>query len=135
MQNLKVHHIGYIIKKIKRAIKLFSDLGYDAVMEPVFDPYRKINICLMKNGNTVVELIESASPDSAVAGLLRKNGAMPYHICYETTCLEEAITELKAYHFILTAKPMPAPALGGGGKRAAFLYHAQVGLIELLEKS
>ena len=129
---MKVHHIGYIIKNMERAINLFGVLGYDVVAKPVLDTERKIFICFLKNGDTVIELIESASPYSVVSGMVKKYGASPYHICYEVSSLDEAVANLEIGGYIVTEKPMPAQALGG--RRVVFMYHTQIGLIELLEE-
>ena len=132
---MKLHHVGCLVKSMDQAVNLLTGGGtlkYSIVSGPVFDPYRKINICFLENNGTVVELIESASPDSSVAGLLKRYGAAPYHICYEVSDIEQAVEELRAKRFVVSSAPMQAPALDG--KRVAFLFHAQIGLIELLEE-
>ena len=132
---MKLHHVGCLVKNMEKAVSLLTTEGpmnYSVISGPVFDPYRKINICFLENNGTLIELIESASPDSSVAGLLKKYGAAPYHICYEVQDIEKAVSGLRTEHFVVSSAPMPAPALEG--KRVAFLYHAQIGLIELLEE-
>ena len=44
MTNLKVHHIGYLVKKIQQAIGEFQHLGYQTVSEVTHDQYRNIHI-------------------------------------------------------------------------------------------
>ena len=54
---MKIHHIGYLVKNIECSIKHFSHLGY-YVEKPIFrDVSRKSDICFMKNGEYVIELI------------------------------------------------------------------------------
>lgn len=77
-------------------------------------------------------VISPKDDTSPVCKNLQKNGVSPYHICYETENLEEAILELKKQKFIMVSKPSPAVAFGG--KRVCFLFSKTVGLVELVEK-
>ena len=67
-----------------------------------------------------------------MAGLLKKNGIGPYHICYEVRDLEKAIDGLKTKHFVITDPPEKAPALDN--RKVVFMYHTKIGLIEVLEE-
>lgn len=129
---MKVHHVGYLIKRMGPAIEMFEQLGFVVEQETIYDPYRKINICFMTNGGERIELIESAAQDSIVAGLLKKKGIGPYHICYEVPDLKGAIDELTAAHYFVTDAPEVAVALDN--RKVAFLFHSRIGLIEVLEE-
>ena len=61
-----------------------------------------------------------------------KNSSHPYHICYEVENLENAISELQQNKFVLAKKEQPAIAFNN--RKVVFLFHKEVGLIELLEK-
>ena len=41
---MKIHHIGYLVKKIEKAISAFLDLGYIVEKETIYDNYRDIDI-------------------------------------------------------------------------------------------
>ena len=129
---MTVHHIGYLVKSIDRAsVKFFGELGYRNEGTTVYDEFRKINILFMVNGDYRIELIESAADDSMTGGLIKKLGVGPYHICYQVDSIEEAKVELEKQRYVMTAAPEAAPALDG--RRVAFFYHRDIGLIELLE--
>lgn len=130
MSTLKVHHIGYLVKKIEKAKQTFEQLGYRTEQDVVYDDIRKINICFMVMGDCRVELVSPASEDSVVAGLIRKYKNSPYHICYETDDYEAAYAELTTGGFLAIDTPTPAPALGG--RKVVFLTNAAVGMIELI---
>lgn len=130
MSALRVHHIGYLVKKIERARRTFEQLGYRTEQDVVYDDIRKINICFMVMGDCRVELVSPVSEDSVVAGLIRKYKNSPYHICYETDDYEEAYAELTANGFLAIDTPTPAPALGG--RSVVFLTNAAIGMIELI---
>lgn len=130
MSALRVHHIGYLVKKIEKAQRTFEQLGYRTEQDVVYDDIRKINICFMVMGDCRVELVSPVSEDSVVAGLIRKYKNSPYHICYETDDYEEAYAGLTANGFLAIDTPTPAPALGG--RRVVFLTNAAIGMIELI---
>jgi methylmalonyl-CoA/ethylmalonyl-CoA epimerase len=46
--------------------------------------------------------------------------------------IEDAVAELRKMRYIVVRKPEPAIAFGN--KRVCFLYHKQVGLIEIVEQ-
>lgn len=131
MNSLKVHHIGYLVKKINAAIKEFAKLGYTIYLDTVYDDIRKVNICFMEKDGYVVELVSPTDSESVVAGLLKKYKNSPYHICYETQNLEKELALLTENGYTAIDTPTPAPALEG--RRVVFLMNASLGMIELLE--
>ncbi len=131
MSNLKIHHIGYLVKKIDRARQTFETLGYRTEQDTVYDDTRKVDICFLVKDGYRVELVSPVSPDSVVAGLIKKYKNAPYHICYETDDFETALAELTAGGFLAIDTPTPAPALGN--RRVVFLTSAASGMIELID--
>ncbi len=102
MSNLKIHHIGYLVKKMEQAKKTFESLGYQV------------------------------EQDSVVAGLIKKYKNTPYHICYETDDYEAAFAKLRADGFLPTESLTPTPAPALGGRSVIFLVSAAIGMIELI---
>lgn len=130
MSNLKIHHIGYLVKKIDRAKQTFEALGYRVEQDTVYDDIRKVDICFLLKDGYRVELVSPVSPDSVVAGLIKKYKNAPYHICYETDDYETALAELTTGGFLAIDTLTPAPALDG--RRVVFLTSAVAGMIELI---
>ncbi len=131
MIDLKVHHIGYLVKKINAAVVQFRQLGYVLRQDIIYDDYRKINICFMEKDGYVVELVSPVSSDSVVAGLLKKYKNTPYHLCYESHNFENDLAYLTENGYTAIDMPTPAPALEN--MRVTFLMNASLGMIELLE--
>ncbi|MEZ3427397.1 MAG: VOC family protein [Lachnospiraceae bacterium] len=131
MLPFKIHHIGYLVKKIDAAIRDFAQLGYVVTQNTVFDSFRKIHICFMEKDGYVIELVSPADENSIVAGLLKKYKNTPYHICYETASFEKDFAYLTEHGFTAIDSPTPAPAIDG--RRVVFLMSASIGMIELLE--
>lgn len=130
MSNLKIHHIGYLVKKIDQAKQTFEALGYHTEQDAVYDDIRKVDICFLIKDGYRVELVSPVSPDSVVAGLIKKYKNAPYHICYETEDFEAAYAELTAGGFLAIDTPTPAPAMNN--RRVVFLTSATAGMIELI---
>lgn len=131
MVQLKIHHIGYLVKKINEAMAAFKLLGYTIQKDIIYDDYRKINICFMEKDGYLVELVSPASPDSVISGLLKKYKNSPYHLCYETKDFESDFAMLTQEGYTAIDTPTPAPALNH--KRVVFLMNPNLGMIELLE--
>lgn len=130
MNTLKIHHIGYLVKKINAAVKEFEHLGFTVTRNITYDDYRKINICFLVKDGYCVELVSPTDETSVVAGLLKKYKNCPYHICYETEHFEEDFARLQAEGYTAIDTPTPAPALDM--HPVVFLMNAKLGMIELL---
>ncbi len=130
MPSLKIHHIGYLVKKIEKAKQTFEALGYHVEQDTVRDEIRKVDICFLTKDDYRVELVSPFSEESVVAGLLKKYKNTPYHICYEADDPEAAYAELTANGFAAIDTPTPAPALDG--RNVVFLTSPVIGMIELI---
>lgn len=130
MLMLKIHHIGYLVKKIDAAILSFQNLGYQLTQDTIYDEIRKVHICFLQKETYCIELVSPASKDSVVSGLLKKYKNSPYHICYETENFDEDYQALMSNGFISIDTPTPAPALQN--REVVFLTSASAGMIELL---
>lgn len=131
MPTLTVHHIGYLVKKIEKAILTFQSLGYEIEQDTTYDDIRKVNICFLIKDGYRVELVSPVSEDSVVSGLMKKYKNCPYHICYETSDFDADYAALTANGFIAIDSLTPAPAMGG--REVVFLNSAVIGIIELLK--
>lgn len=130
MLSLKIHHIGYLVKKMDAAIPTFQSLGYQTIQDTVYDDIRKVNICFLRKDSYCIELVSPTSEDSVVAGLLKRFKNSPYHICYETDNFDEDYQTLTASGFLAIDTPTPAPALQN--REVVFLTNAAIGMIELI---
>ena len=129
----KLHHMGYAVQDIDAACAAFAELGYYPSSESIYDDLRKVHIAFLKNGTdgAVIELVAPAAAGNPVDGILAKNGAMPYHLCFEVTDLEAAMEKMKGSKYITMGKPMPACAIDN--KSVIFMFHKTLGIRELLD--
>ena len=131
MPTLKVHHIGYLVKKIDAAIRNFQNLGYQIIQETIYDDIRKVNICFLQKDGYCIELVSPASEDSVVSGLMKKYKNCPYHICYETEDFEKDYMTLVSDGFTAIDELTPASALQN--REVVFLMSPLIGMIELIK--
>ncbi len=128
---MKIHHLGYLVKKITSSIDTFKKMGFTEMGTIIYDETRKADICFMQNGGYVIELVSPKSKDSVVYNLLQKYGNSPYHICYETDNLTRELKRLCDNGFTIINGPSAAPALGN--REVVFLMNGKIGLVELVE--
>ena len=128
---MKIHHIGYLVKRLARSEEAFRKTGFTVEREAVYDHIRDVNISFMKNGGYRVELIEPASKTSPLYPLLKNYKNSPYHICYTVEDLAGSVKELEDDGFMIIRDTQEAPALDG--RNVVFMVSADIGIIELVE--
>ena len=126
------HHIGIATADIQKTTESYLALGFTAG-DVIFDPIQNVNISfLQKEMHPLIELVSPVDEKSPVFDIIKKNGTMPYHLCYEIDDLEESIKQFKGKRFLQVSKP--APAIAFQNRRICFMYNRHIGLLELLEK-
>ncbi len=128
---MKINHIGYAVHNIENAKKEMESLGF-AFEKVVKDTDRNIYICFGENAGYRVELVAPISKGSSIDVLLTKIGPTPYHLCFSSKDIEKDIVCLEEKRFKVIVPPAPAITLRG--KRVAFVYSLQAGLIEIVEE-
>lgn len=131
---MKIDHLGIAVRSIRDSIAFYRDtLGLTvAGTETVED--QGVHVALMPVGESRIELLEPASPDSPVGRFIAKRGEGLHHICYEVEDLASKLNELRARGVrVLDGYPRR----GAEGKLVAFLHPAAANgvLVELVEKA
>lgn len=131
-QQLSFHHIGIACRSIDKTKAFYCQMGYEA-SAIVEDPLQHVRVCFLDADNAPrIELLEPLDEQSPIARTLATAGVSPYHMCYEVDDIAIAINDLRAGKFLLVNGPVPACAMQG--RRVAFLYQRNTGLIELVER-
>lgn len=128
---MKIHHIGYAVRDISISAAEFQKLGYRKCSEVTEDVERNVRIQFMKKDGYMIELVAPLNDKSHLCSILKKAGSSPYHFCYMVENIDSEIDNLLSNGYILVEKPCMAPAVGNG--KVAFLYHKDIGILELLE--
>lgn len=129
----KIDHLGIAVKDMEAAIKFYEQALGLAVTKTEVVEEQKVKVAFIPIGESKVELLESTSPDGAVAKYIEKNGEGIQHIAFKVDNIEEALADLKAKGIRLIDEK---PRIGAGGAKIAFIHpKATFGtLIELCER-
>lgn len=130
---MRIHHYGLATRDLENSMEAFRSLGY-AVSEPVSDFFQKVRVAFVsREGEHPIELVcDSEAKGGATRNILSKVGSSFYHVCYEVDDLEQMIATLRQKGFLLRHDPVSATAFHG--RRIAWLYNRDIGLVELLER-
>lgn len=134
---MKIHHIGFLTKNLKKTEKEFAKLGFTEEHESKFDSIRKVNISFWKNDNYRVEFIEPCGKDSPLYPLLKHYKNTPYHFCYESENFKEDIKRFSENGYAIVDEPNSAPCIvyNGGGYSVCFLINPSTGIVELMGRN
>lgn len=128
---MNIHHIGYLVKNINKAIESFIQLGYAMEKKTIYDTERLVDICFLNKDGYRIELV-CPSKESPIFGLVKKYKNAPYHICYSCKDFDKMLVAWAEGSMTLFQPAAIAPALEG--KRVAFFMDPAIGMIELLEE-
>lgn len=136
--SLRVHHLGVAVSNMDAAIATYRDLlGLHVVSGPFDDPLQRVRVCFLRGEAPNDALVELISPipgepaEQSPVHLYLKKELGAYHICYETSEIESAITHLRSKGSLVVSGPTPAVAFER--RRIAWLFLPTRQLIELVE--
>lgn len=131
----KLLHVGVAVPSLGPTTDLLSNLfGYKVVSGPFDDPIQKVTVNFLAKSDADVaeiELIAPLSEDSPITSMLTKNGGGAYHLCFETSDMEQALVHAKKNGCMIVSPPVPAVAFEG--RRIAWIYTSSRQLFELVE--
>jgi len=131
----KLRHVGIAVPSLGPATEALADLfGYRVVSGPFDDPIQKVSVNFLTQSDqdvAEIELISPLSEDSPIASMLRKSGGSAYHLCFETTDIEQALVHAKNNGCVIVSPAVPAVAFNG--RRIAWIYTRSRQLFELVE--
>ncbi len=127
---LRVHHIGCIVKDLDKAVELHESMGYEVAWKTK-DPYQGIDVVFMKLEETLVELIVPLGENSVIERYASKSLG-PYHLAYCSEKYEEDKESFRKKHFIPITEEMEG--FSGHDARFIFYYSKNIGIVELIEK-
>jgi methylmalonyl-CoA/ethylmalonyl-CoA epimerase len=131
----KLCHVGVAVPALGPATETLATLfGYRVISGPFDDPLQKVSVnFLTQSDNDVaeIELIAPLSDDSPITSMLAKGSGGAYHLCFETTDIEQALVHAKNNGCIIVSPAVPAVAFNG--RKIAWIYTRSRQLFELVE--
>jgi methylmalonyl-CoA/ethylmalonyl-CoA epimerase len=95
------------------------------------DPTQRVRVAFLRMHDLTVELVEPVSEDSPVRRSLAQ-GTKLLHTCFEVGSIDAAVQAGRDAGFRLIRPPTPAVAFDG--RRIAWVFSPEFGLVELLER-
>jgi len=128
----KIDHLGIAVRSIDQALAFYRDqLGLPAGPRETVE-VEKVHAAMLPVGESRIELLEAASPDSVIARFIEKRGPGLHHIAVTVPDLKAAVERLKASG----ARLLNEPRAGAGGHLYAFVHPSSTGgvLLELIQE-
>lgn len=129
----EIDHIGYAVRDIQTTAQHYIDGGW--VLSEIYEEtIQNTKIAfLYKSGMPTIELVSPLDGESPIDNVLKNNGVAPYHICYIVDDMMEAVEELYEEGF----KPlfMPVKSIAMENREICYLYHLDLGAIELVSRN
>jgi len=130
---LRLHHLGFVVASIDRAMLGFvRSLAAERDGQVFADPLQKVKVAFLstRTDDPQIELVEPAGEDSPVQRFLSQGGGL-HHVCYEVANLEQALADFRGRGSAIAKRPKPAVAFGG--RHIAWVITPEKLLVELLE--
>ncbi len=127
----KINHIGIAVNSIEDAMKLYTEvLGLEVKGIEIVEE-QKAKTVIIPVGDTKIELIESTSPDGAIAKHIERRGEGLHHIALEVSDIQSVLETLKEKGIPLVDEK---PRTGVENSKIAFLHpKGTKALIEIVE--
>mgnify|MGYP001556105633 FL=1 len=125
-----IAHVGIAVESLSAILPFFRDvLGMPQVRMADSDGAR---IAAVQSGESLIEFLEPAGPDTPIGKYLANRGAGIHHICVAVPDINIALEKCRAAGIRLIDE---VPRLGAEGKPIAFLHPKSTGgiLVELSE--
>ena len=126
-----IAHIGIAVDALDQILPFYRDL-LELPEEPLDDADGARSVGL-RAGDSLVELLEPAAPDTPIGKFVSRRGPGIHHICFAVDDLNATLDRCRRAGIRLIDE---TPRLGADGKRIAFLHPSSTAgvLIELTER-
>jgi len=125
-----IDHVGIAVESLSVTLPFFRDvLGMPEVPMSDSDGAR---IAAVQSGESLIELLEPADPDTPIGKYLARRGPGIHHICVAVPDIDAMLQRCRDAGIQLIDEQ---PRIGAEGKRIAFLHPKSTGgvLVELSE--
>ena len=129
----KVEHIGIAVKDLSLSIPLFEKLLQTDCYKTELVESEQVNTAFFMQGETKIELVESADANGVIAKFIEKKGEGMHHIAFEVDDIISEMKRLEHEGFVLLSD---VPKQGADNKLVCFLHPKSTNgvLIELCQE-
>jgi methylmalonyl-CoA epimerase len=129
---MTLDHLGIAVRSLEESLGFYRDqLGLNLQLRETVEQ-EKVHVAMLATGESRIELLEAAEPDSVIARFLEKRGEGIHHVALRVTDLDAAVARMKA----AGTRVLNEPRLGAGGHRYVFVHPSDTKsgvLLELVE--
>jgi len=127
-----IDHLGIAVHDLEAAVRFYESIGLTAAHRETV-ALEKVRVAMLPAGESRIELIEPAEPDSTVAKFLEKRGPGLHHVALRVPDLQAAVERLR----LSGARLLNEPRAGAGGHLYVFVHPASTGgvLLELIQEN
>src|ERR1041384_5338368 len=111
----RLAHVGIAVPSLDAILPFYRDIL--GLPEVPLDDADGARIAGLEAGDSLVELLEAATPDSPITRFVSKRGPGLHHICFAVDDLDAALARCRAAGIRLIDE---TARRGGEGKRIAF---------------
>ena len=131
-QPLFIDHLGIAVNELESAISFYEELGLHVAHRETVES-EKVRLAMLPTGESRIELLEPATPDSPISKFLEKRGPGLHHLALRVPDLDRTIARLRESG----ARLLNEPRAGAGGHRYVFVHPASTGgvLLELIQEN
>ena len=126
----QIDHLGIAVKSLAAAKAIYEKLGLNVTPVETVE-HEQVRVVMVPVGESRLELLEAASPDSTVAKFIAKRGEGLHHVCLRVPDLAAALERLKRDGVRLVSEDIKT---GAGGHQYVFVHPGSAGgvLLELV---
>ncbi|SFI58961.1 methylmalonyl-CoA epimerase [Kaistella treverensis] len=116
---MKIEHLGIAVKSLEKSDELFTKLlGKENYKQEAVER-EGVTTSFYNLGDSKIELLEAANPESPIAKFIEKRGEGIHHIAFGVDDIEAEIARLKNLGFIFISE---TPKDGADNKLVVFLH-------------
>ncbi len=115
----KIEHIGIAVKSLEVSIPLFEILLNTTCYKTEMVESEQVNTAFFQQGESKIELLESATADGVIAKFIEKKGEGMHHIAFAVDDIRAEMKRLAQAGFTLLQEE---PKRGADNKWVCFLH-------------
>lgn len=130
--NLELHHVAYVVNDLNESTQQWEK-GFGARVElpPTLVSAHAVLVSFLRLGDARIELVQPSGPNAATGSRARHQGN-PDHLGFYCSDFDLRVERARSERGIIVREPVASEAFSD--KRMCFVYYANVGLIELIER-
>jgi methylmalonyl-CoA epimerase len=132
-EQFSIDHLGIAVRSVEKGLRFWAELLGMPVAARETVASENVNVAMLPAGDSRIELLEAAGPESTIAKFLSRRGPGLHHVALRVRDFDAALTRLRAAGARLLNEPRP----GAGGHIYVFVHPESAGgvLLELIKEN